>query len=61
MGMLGIAFAGGGKRDSELTTKEGETAMFVSEDGLYLFPGDVLTQDSGGSLCKPCSALQRSR
>jgi hypothetical protein len=30
MGMLGIAFTGGGKRDAELTTKQRETAMFVS-------------------------------
>jgi hypothetical protein len=28
--MLGIAFTGGGKRDSELTTEQREIAMFVS-------------------------------
>lgn len=30
IGMLGIAFTGGGKKDAELTTEERETAMFVS-------------------------------
>lgn len=29
MGMLGIAFTGGGKRDNELTADEKQTAMFV--------------------------------
>jgi hypothetical protein len=28
--MLGIAFTGGGKRDSDLPAKQKETAMFVS-------------------------------
>jgi len=31
MGMLGIAFTGGGKRDDELTVNEKQTAMFVSQ------------------------------
>lgn len=30
LGMLGIAFTGGGLKDSELTTHQRETAMFVS-------------------------------
>jgi hypothetical protein len=30
IGMLGIAFTGGGKRDSELSIESKETAMFVS-------------------------------
>jgi hypothetical protein len=29
IGMLGIAFTGGGKRDSELSTESKETAMFL--------------------------------
>jgi len=31
MGMLGIAFTGGGKKDDELTVNEKQTAMFVSQ------------------------------
>jgi len=31
MGMLGIAFTGGGKKDDELTVSEKQTAMFVSQ------------------------------
>jgi hypothetical protein len=32
IGMLGIAFTGGGKKDAELSTEQRETAMFVSQD-----------------------------
>lgn len=35
IGMLGIAFTGGGKKDEELTGRERETAMFVSDCNLF--------------------------
>jgi hypothetical protein len=39
--MLGIAFTGGGKKDLELSTKEKETAMFVSH---YCCPSRLLIE-----------------